>query len=212
MSNKKTPRQKLNDEMEVVFLGVISVLIGAFIFSIFASPASAQGVNSFSRFYPEESELSLLYVNDTNASYSSFFQGSFNDFTSAIIDNTYVYGSEDCTGGTVAGASSYQMGTTPAPNADIFTVLYSDVPVSVGSVEIVIDDSVLGLVSSCISPTNLSFVPLAWEEVGGDPAPTSTSPVYTFDVGVTTMLGAILAFMIAYWFVGLVRHKNKDGI
>lgn len=45
-------------------------------------------------------------------------------------------------------------------------------------------------------------------EVGGGSA---TSSPYIIDVGSTIMLGGILAFMVAYWLVGLARYKrNKD--
>jgi len=33
---------------------------------------------------------------------------------------------------------------------------------------------------------------------------------YTIDVGSSIMLGGILAFMIAYWLVGLVRYKHNQ--
>lgn len=39
---------------------------------------------------------------------------------------------------------------------------------------------------------------------------TATTSPYTFDVGITTMLGAILMLMIAYWIVGLTRGKTKS--
>jgi len=38
--------------------------------------------------------------------------------------------------------------------------------------------------------------------------PAATSSPYIIDVGSTLMLGGILAFMIAYWIVGLARNKK----
>lgn len=33
---------------------------------------------------------------------------------------------------------------------------------------------------------------------------------YTIDLGTSVMLGGILVFLIAHWFVGLVRYRTKN--
>lgn len=38
----------------------------------------------------------------------------------------------------------------------------------------------------------------------------ATSSPYIIDVGSTVMLGGILMFLIAYWFVGLIRSRNRS--
>jgi len=39
---------------------------------------------------------------------------------------------------------------------------------------------------------------------------TATSSPYMVDVGSTVMLGGILMFLIAHWFIGLVRNRTKN--
>jgi len=51
---------------------------------------------------------------------------------------------------------------------------------------------------------------LIWPESGGGGG--ATSSPYIIDVGSTVMLGAILAFLVAYWFVGLTRNKKTWNI
>lgn len=45
----------------------------------------------------------------------------------------------------------------------------------------------------------------------GTPPEPSGEVQYTFDIGSSVMLGALLAFFIAYWIVGLSRKKNYDS-
>jgi len=59
--------------------------------------------------------------------------------------------------------------------------------------------------SLCVGYTSLSnFQQYNFDESAST---TEQSPYY-IDVGSSVMLGGILMFMIAYWFVGLVRHKK----
>jgi len=53
--------------------------------------------------------------------------------------------------------------------------------------------------------TNIS----EWQHVDFAGGSGSTSP-YIIDVGSTLMLGAILAFFIAHWIVGLARNKSNS--
>jgi len=52
---------------------------------------------------------------------------------------------------------------------------------------------------------------LAWLEASSTPSSggTATTSPYIIDVGSTVMLGGILMFLIAYWFVGLIRSRNR---
>lgn len=57
-------------------------------------------------------------------------------------------------------------------------------------------------------PSGTQYI-LQEQSFGGGGGGTATTSPYIIDVGSTLMLGGILAFLIAYWIVGLVRNRKN---
>jgi len=55
-------------------------------------------------------------------------------------------------------------------------------------------------------PTGMTNQKMMLQEQSFSGGSTATTSPYIIDVGSTIMLGGILAFLIAYWFVGLIRR------